>query len=76
MIYKIPKISNCKNSKERGYMFKNKILGESKICSEMEKNAKTYIETSTFATVLFLQWVLNFLCSVCDLTKIITRFSF
>lgn len=38
MVCKISSNSNSNNSKEKGYIFKNKVLGESQINSEITKN--------------------------------------
>lgn len=40
MVYNIWNNSNSENSKEKGYIFKNKVLGESQVNSEMEKTLK------------------------------------
>jgi len=52
MVYKISSNSNSKNCKEKGYIFKNKGLGESYINPEIKKILQTYVGISRFSTVL------------------------
>lgn len=53
MVYNIWSNSNSENSKEKGYIFKNKVLGESQVNSEMKNPSNLHRKSAHLQEYFF-----------------------